>query len=292
MKYVPNALSRTVVRTVLKAKADSPSLMFYGGVVGVVGAAVLACRATLQLDDKLNEMAKERLESEAIIVTDRNGNDIEKVKTLVYLKNVSTVAKLYAPAIGLGAVSIAALAGSHRTLTKRNIALTAAYAAVERGFADYRARVLADVGEEKEREYRYPLVDVEIEDAETGKKIKTKLVSPDAATIYARFFDESNANWGPSSESNMMFLRTNQIYLNDRLHANGHIFLNEVYDQLGIPRSKAGAVVGWVISKDGDNYIDFGIFDADNDRKRAFVNGHEYSILLDFNVDGVIYDKI
>jgi hypothetical protein len=63
---------------------------------------------------------------------------------------------------------------------------------------------------------------------------------------------------------------------------------------LGIDRSKAGSVVGWVITKEGtgDNFIDFGVFDGDNPRARDFVNGREGSILLDFNVDGVIYDKI
>jgi hypothetical protein len=70
------------------------------------------------------------------------------------------------------------------------------------------------------------------------------------------------------------------------------VFLNEVYEQLGIPASRAGAVVGWTILPGGDGYIDFGIFDGENSSARMFVNGHEKSILLDFNVDGVIYNKI
>ena len=60
---------------------------------------------------------------------------------------------------------------------------------------------------------------------------------------------------------------------------------------LGIPRSQAGAVVGWVLGE-GDDYIDFGMFDGNNMATRDFVNGYERSILLDFNVDGVIYDLI
>ena len=83
-----------------------------------------------------------------------------------------------------------------------------------------------------------------------------------------------------------------QTFFNDLLLSRGHLFLNEVYDQIGIDRTKAGQVVGWVVSKDGDNFVDFGLFDGSTQEKRMFVNGHENSVLLDFNVDGVIYDKI
>ena len=51
------------------------------------------------------------------------------------------------------------------------------------------------------------------------------------------------------------------------------------------------AVVGWVLGN-GDNCIDFGIWDSANEKARDFVNGREGAILLDFNVDGVIYDLI
>ena len=92
-----------------------------------------------------------------------------------------------------------------------------------------------------------------------------------------------------------MFLRAQQQYANDKLIAQGHLFLNEVYDMLGLPRTKAGAIVGWVYDDNnavGDNFVDFGIYDVHRETARDFVNGYERSILLDFNVDGVIYDLI
>ena len=109
---------------------------------------------------------------------------------------------------------------------------------------------------------------------------------------YARFFDESSTQWSHNPEYNLMFLNAQQNYANDKLHAVGHLFLNEVYEMLGLPHTKAGSVVGWVMNKGGDNCVDFGIYDLHNQIKRAFVNGFEPSILLDFNVDGVIYDLI
>lgn len=106
---------------------------------------------------------------------------------------------------------------------------------------------------------------------------------------YARFFDEASANWVKDPEINHIFVQCQQNFANNLLIARGHLFLNEVYDMLGIDRSSAGQVVGWVISGDGDNFVDFGMFEAHSAR---FVNGYERSILLDFNVDGVVVDKI
>jgi hypothetical protein len=108
---------------------------------------------------------------------------------------------------------------------------------------------------------------------------------------YARFFDESSVQWRSDYTHNTFFLKTQQNYANDLLKIQGHVFLNEVYDLLGLPRSSAGALVGWVYEGDdiGDNYIDFGIFAPEN---VDALNGYVPRFLLDFNVDGVIYDAI
>ena len=90
-----------------------------------------------------------------------------------------------------------------------------------------------------------------------------------------------------------MYLRRQQDYANELLKAKGHLYLNEVYDILGLPRSKAGQIVGWVYDEKnpiGDNYVDFGIYEQNRAKNRDFVNGYEKTILLDFNVDGNILD--
>jgi hypothetical protein len=74
------------------------------------------------------------------------------------------------------------------------------------------------------------------------------------------------------------------------LKARGHLFLNEVYDSLGMPRSEAGAVVGWIMGA-GDDYVNFGVL-IDNDMCIVDFFYADDEILLDFNVDGVIFDKI
>ena len=292
IQLVKNAVTSRVGRQILIAQKHSPRILFVGGVVGVVGTTVLACKATLKLDEVLEEHQKSTFDIQAEQHPSYSDKDRKRDQAYVYVRTVSKIGKLYAPAIGLGVVSVGALTGSHVVLSKRNVALTAAYGALEKGFEEYRARVVADVGEDKDREYRYGSETREIQ-TKNGKTKEIVTVKPGNPSIYARYFDEYSTSWQRQPEYNLIFLKCQQNYANDLLHSRGHVFLNEVYDMLGIERSKAGAVVGWILSRDGgDNFIDFGVFDETRERARDFVNGREGSILLDFNVDGVIYDKI
>ena len=293
IQLVKNAVTSKVSRQILIGKKYSPQIMFVGGVIGIVGTTVLACRATLQLDEVLKEDRNAREMAKSMAHPNYTDSDRRQDLAYIYLRTTVSVGKLYAPAIGLGVVSVGALTGSHVVLTKRNVALTAAYGALERGFNEYRQRVIDDVGEDKDRHYRYGSETVELVNPKSGKsKTVTRVASGDPS-IYARYFDAFSQSWSREPEYNLIFLKSQQNYMNDLLHSRGHVFLNEVYDALGIERSKAGAVVGWVLSRDdGDNFIDFGVFDETRERARDFVNGREGSILLDFNVDGVIYDKI
>jgi len=294
MKLVPEVVGRTVARNVLHAQKASPGVLLGVGIVGMVGSTVLACRATLKMD-KIAEEASDKLAFAKSIEHDEySKKDLRRDISLIYFQSGVKIARLYAPAIIVGGISIYALTSSHSILTKRNVALTAAYGALERGFNEYRSRVVEKYGEEQDRDFRYGTRQVEIIDPKTQKLTTVTRVGTDEPSIYARFFDEMSSSWDKVPEYNMIFLHCQQNYANDMLHARGHVFLNEVYDMLGIPRSKAGAVVGWILSKDkdADNYINFGIFEGRTDVARDFVNGLEGAILLDFNVDGVIYDQI
>jgi hypothetical protein len=293
MKLVPVAIGRGVARSTLLAQKNSPGFLLGAGVVGMVGTTVLASRATLKVH-AIKEEAKTNLEmARTLQHDDYSETDRQKDISLIYFQTSIKVARLYAPAVILGGLSIAALAHSHNILTRRNAALTAAYAALDKGFNEYRARVVEKYGEEEDRNLRYGTREVEVVDPDTKEKKTVKRVDPGDPSIYARFFDNSSASWSKEPEYNLIFLQCQQNYANDLLRARGHVFLNDVYDMLGIPRSKAGAVVGWILSPNGDtdNFINFGVFD-DRERTRDFVNGFEGAILLDFNVDGIIYDRI
>jgi hypothetical protein len=249
----------------------------------MVSSTVLACRATLKLEQVTFAT---RRNMQAAADNGDTGN-----AALQYTKGVGKVVKLYAPSVLIGVAAIGCLSKSHNMLNQRNLALTAAYAAVDRAFGEYRGRVIEKYGEDEDRYFRYASEEVAVVNESGKTEVVRRVDSDQMPSMYARFFDQFAGTWSKDPQYNLVFLRCQQQWANDMLKARGHLFLNEVYDQLGLARTTAGSVVGWVISKDGDNFVDFGIFDG-NAGSRDFVNGREGSILLDFNVDGVIYDKI
>jgi len=287
-------------------KKHSPEILVVAGVVGVVASAVMACKATIKVSEIL-ENSKEAINSihdcaaNESLAEEYTPEDAKKDLAIVYVQTGIKLAKLYAPAVALGVLSLGSILASNNILRKRNVALAAAYATVDKGFKEYRNRVVERFGEEVDRELRHNIKAKKIEKiviGEDGKEKKVKETiqvaeNPNTYSDYARFFDDGCTGWEKDSEYNLMFLRAQQQYANDKLRANGHLFLNEVYDMLGIPRTKAGQVVGWVYDAKnpiGDNYVDFGIYDIHRETVRNFVNGYERTILLDFNVDGNIWD--
>ena len=297
MNLVPVVISTKLGRNVLRLQKTSPSILFGVGVVGVVSGTVLACRATLKMDDVLDEAANK---VDKVKNFDPEGfqsyteKDREHDLTLIRFQTATSIVKLYAPAVIVSGIGIAALTSSHRILTNRNAALVAAYTTLDEAFNRYRGRVIEKYGEEQDRDFRFDTEKAEIVNPNTKKKKEITRIAPGNVSGYARFFDQYSPSWSKDPEVNLFFLKCQQNYLNDLLKARGHVFLNEVYDRIGIPRTQAGAVVGWVLSDDGstDNYISFGVFEGESDQARSFVNGREGAVLCDFNVDGIIFNKI
>ena len=298
-------LMKTYKKVELKAIKHSPEILAGVGVVGVVGSLVMACKATTKLSDILEE-SKEQLDKIKEVAADPayeekySQDDAKKDTTITYVQTAMKVTKLYAPSVILCASSLGCLLASNNILKKRNAALSAAYMTVDKSFKEYRKRVADRFGEEVEKEIRYNIKAEEITKVDENGNEVTETVKimdgtddPNSYSDYARFFDESCAAWQNDAEYNLTFLKAQQQYANDLLKARGRLFLNEVYRMLGIDETKAGQVVGWVYNPDnptGDNFVDFGIYNMQRERVRAFVNGYEPNILLDFNVDGVIWN--
>lgn len=312
---IVKSAGRVLGKVGTKLQKHSPEILVIGGVVGSVASAVLACRATTKLSGILEE-SKEQIDQiheyrdrEDISEETYSEEDSKKDLAIVYIQSGLKIAKLYGPSILLGAASIASILGGHNIVRKRNLGLAAAYAAIDNRFKDYRNSVIERFGEEVDKELKYHLksekIKEEVVDEKTGKKRKvTKEVKvvdgmPKDFSEYARCFEPGCDGWEDNPEYNLNFLIAQQRWANDRLQSRGHLFLNEVYDSLGLPRTQAGQVVGWIYNPDdqkhceqGDNYVDFGIFDVNYKPSRDFVNGFEKCIFLDFNVDGPIWDKI
>lgn len=289
-------------------KKNSPEILLGAGIVGFVGTIVLACRATCRADEVLEfhrRKIKDINDAKEIADADPEGEmsyDIElyrQDKAIRYLKTTGSLAKLYAPTIAVGTLSLACILTSRNIMQKRYLGVVAAYNGLSAAFEEYRKRVRDEYGEGLDKHFRYgttydelPVYDEngkKTKEKEQVEKTETGMVIPNDDSC--RFFDSSNPNWDKNPTFSMMWLRGQQNILNDILHTRGHVFLNEVYDALGFPHTPQGAVLGW-IDGEGDDCIDFGLYDPNKESVRRFVNGVDNVIMLEFNHDGVIWDKI
>lgn len=300
-----NGVTRTFHKFGFQLKKHSPEILIGVGLVGVVASAVMACKASTKLPAVLED-TKDKVEAikEAPTNPQLEGKYTEeeskKDLAIVYTQTGLQLAKMYAPAVLLGAASIGCIIASHNISHKRNLALAAAYATVDQGFKDYRNRVIERFGKELDKELKFNIKKQEVEeqvvDKETGEvttvKKNVEVADPNLYSMYARFYDDGCTGWEKDPEHNLFFLKQQQNFANDLLKTQGYLFLNDVYEMLGINKTKAGQIVGWIYDEKhpvGDNFVDFGIWNKYDPEARRFVNGKESVILLDFNVDGDIW---
>lgn len=289
----------------IKLKKHSPEILLVAGLGGAVVSAVMACKATTKLSTIMEE-SKNNLEAIHKCSEDKEMADTYSVEyakkdtTIVYVQTGVKLAKLYAPAIAVGIVSATSILAANNIMRKRNVALTAALTTTDQAFKEYRSRVVDKFGEQVDKELKYDIKAKKFEetvtDPETGKEKKSKntvSIANPGCSEYARFFDETCKGYERETQYNLMFLRAQQQFANDKLVADGFLFLNDVYDMLGIDKTPTGQLVGWKydeLNNDvGDNYVDFGIMETNRETEDG---GYEPVILLDFNVDGDILHLI
>jgi len=298
-------------------KKNSPQILLGAGLVGGVVAAVLAAKATLKaqpiVDDmNFDLMALDEATRSLTEQAQKEGIDYEftedntKERVMIYAEAGLQFTKLYAPSVGLGVLSIACILGAHNIMSSRQVSLIAAYNILQEGFATYRERIVDAYGEEEEQNHFLGLKDEKFtvkgldENGNKTKEKKTRKVQiENPGSIYSRFFDKSSTQFRNSRALDRAFLLGQQRYANDLLTIRGYVFLNEVYESLGLPHSPEGQLVGWVLKsakemeEEGrDGYISFGLDDEDNEATVEFMNGTNESVLLNFNVDGIVFDQI
>ena len=298
---IVNNFTKTCNKVGFQIKKYSPEILVVAGVAGVVVSAVMACKATLKVNDIIEE-AKDTIDDIRSLPEDSEGEysveENKKAVAVVYAQTGLKFAKLYGPSVTLGALSITTIFASNNILRKRNVALAAAYATIDKGLKEYRSRVVERFGEDIDRELLYNIKSKEIDEIVIDEKGEEEIVRKTVEVVdiegcssFARYFTASSKCWEGNPEYNLLFLRAQQQYANDLLVSRGNLFLNEVYDMLDLPRTEAGQIVGWKYDNNnpiGDNYVDFGIREV----YRQTENGYEPVILLDFNVDGNILKRI
>ncbi|MDO5332154.1 MAG: DUF6353 family protein [Bacillota bacterium] len=284
------------------AKDNAPLILTGLSAVGMVATVVSACKVSRT--EEVDNIILYHFDELAVA---ENSEKSERGKKIVrvYLKTGRRVVKAYRKPIILGTLSLGSMFASTSIMRKRNLALTAAYGAIDKAFRNYRDGVTAKYGEEVDKELRYGIREEEVtekkkdKDGKTvTKKKKQKVLNGDNLSPFARFYEPDCFGWTKDPQANKTFLMYQEKNLTNKLRARGEggwLSINEVYKALGMPEVPEGIDVGWVYSEKypiGDNKVDFGIFDPNDEAKVRFVNGYEPHILLDFNFDGNIKDKI
>lgn len=298
LALIKTVITSKVGRGILLAKKHSPTAMVVGGTIGLVATVVLASKETLNLESIVDtakadlDRVNDAVEKETYV--ELNGEKVlynEELATQdkfrIYCKTAVALAKNYAPAIIVGSISVACILGGYHILNTRHVALVAAYNGLAESFTKYRNYIKKNYGADTDKNAILGVGKTLIEKEFDGGVVEEEVPTTDddaPFSPYAAIFDESSNAWEKSSDYNFYFLKVQETHANDLLRSRGHIFLNEVYDMLGLPRTKAGQIVGWVKdTKVGDGFVDFGL---------PTVTNGERSFLLDFNVDGPIYDLI
>lgn len=281
-------VTRLAGRAGLVLSKHAPTILTAAGTVGFIGTTVLASKATLKVEETIAEetslLVKVHEAHEEGKLTDK---DATRDKVILYTRMTTKLGKLYAPALILGAASIASLVTGHGIMLKRNASLAAAYAAVDQAFKSYKKKIEAKFGKDAVLD---ALVSNTPDELTRNEPTLEAIAAVDGVSPYGVIFDEENNNWSADEDLSKLHLDCQQQYANDILQTRGHIFLNEVYKMLGFPHTPAGAVTGWVKGH-GDDYVDFNIFDGMFEGEDK--NGRTVTKwALDFNVDGVMWDKI
>ena len=302
MKINTKTLRKSFKKAQLTVRKHSPEILMVAGVIGTVAGAVMACKETLELGDVLDECKQEKMELEEqyAMCEEYSEDALKKDQVKLTIKQAVKIVKLYAPSVIMEVTSIGVIFASNDIMRKRNASMAAAYATLNSMYKRYRQNVIESYGEEVDKDMRFGVKHEKVTEIdEDGNKVKidARIVDLDntalAISDYSRFFQMGCKGFDASSgRYNLLYLKGIQAMFNNKLIADGYVMLNDVYRELGFDTIPEGWSIGWVYDEEnpiGDNYIDFGLYEARNKNQRA-VNDWEPVILMDFNVDGNLYE--
>lgn len=298
------------------AKKNSPTILVVTGIVGAAASVILACKETTKVEgivkesnEKIAEVKNKMNDDNLLANKEYSEKDGKKDLTKEYLKLGLKVTKNYLPSIALFSLSMTSILTSHKILKGRNLALAAAYSAVDNSFRSYRNRVKNKFGDEVEKEIfnnvyeDKTVVTKKNKNGEEIEKEETMKIAHPACEddIYRLVYNEACNGWTKDGASNISYLQYLENQLNAKLRAQGYLFLKDVYDELGVEKGwltdkqiLASRVVGWIYDTNDptrDNWVSFGIDDREgnlNKETAALRRRNERNIWLEFNPDGDI----
>ena len=282
-KMATNLMKKTS-KARLKTIKYAPDILKVAGAIGVGVGTVMVGVASTKVNDILEE------HHDAIESTPA---DISTIK--VYADTAIKVVKLYAAPVAVTGVSLASILFSNHILKKRFLGVSAAYAALQGNFSDYRQRVSEKYGDSAEKDI---LIDAETNELDTGSEVTYRGTGTDSELGAYQYWFNKETSYAYEDDPTFwrIVLSAKQSVLNNRLQIKGWMSLNDALSELEFHPNyltKQGQVVGWVYrpegNPDGDNYIHI---EAQEVMIPQVDGSHKIGVLLNFNVDGVILDKI
>lgn len=288
-------ITRAYGASKLLLKANAPTIMVVGGVVSMGAGAIVACKQTLVIEEVLEphvEMLEKIKQGEELGIQGYQGDTAAKDRYKVYARVGRDVGKLYAVPGVLFFGGAALVFGGHRIMVKRNATLALAYTGLKKSFDAYRGRVREQWGSEADRAMMSGYSLKEIED-EQGNKTLVPVIDQDTARIdpYNRIFEQgATPEWRNDYGANIFHVSNQERMANFRLNRYGILYLNEVYESLGFPRTDVGQVVGWKVKTlpDGTKDIPMVSFGVDVVHPMDDELKKSKAIYLDFNCQGLI----
>lgn len=250
---------------------NAPRICVVIGTVGIGAGTIAACKAT---HENVIEIEKAK----------------ENIKDKDYIPAIKRFSKIYWPSVLIISGSVFIMVGGHYILAKRYAGVVAAYKGLSESYKDYRSYISEHYGKEADFNARFHKDGISIDDDQTISISPEDLFIPDRdLSDYAAFFgkDYSDILVTDNPEEALHVLKSQEEWANAVLKEQGYIYLQDVYEALGLDKFAPDGV-GWCCGF-GDDFVDFGIFNVRNGRA---VNGTEPVFLLDFNCDGFILPYI
>lgn len=295
MKYIPKGVTRFGYRSALKVRKNSPTILVVAGVVGFGATVVMAAKASKHADRVMDDHAKKRAE---IVDVPKSASPAARREhqsevTSLYTQTGLRLFKVYAPTIAVGTISAASVLCGHNILKGRHVATMAAYSGLAEQFGAYRDRVRKTLGDTAEQDIYNGAHGEHVPNNEGGTDLHPVWDQNGRPDPCRPWYDETNAYFTKNPVNSKMWLSGVQTHMNNLLQLRGHLFLNDVLDALHMPRCAEGQQLGWLWDAGtGDDYVDFGFLTDNDPHTVAFRNGVENTVRLNFNVDGIIWDRI
>lgn len=211
----------------LKAKENAPALLSLAAGTGTVLTVYLAAKAGYETAKKLDEV--EEIEG----VADDKWERLRDRTRYVW--------RLYIPTAVSAGGTIVCIAGAHRAGFHKTMAAQTALSASQQLFAEYRERVIRDIGEHKDQAIRDQVAEDRV--ASRPPPSNEVLIIGDGKVLCHESFTQRYF------ECDMQTLKKAQNDVNAKLFMHDYVTMTDFYWMVGLRQTDVSSSLGWTMEK-------------------------------------------